>query len=67
MSSTAAADIGSPGSARSPGTPRSGLAGPQPRVRHQARESLVLMVFSAAASTAFAGCLLVLTALGHQG
>ena len=57
MSITSAADV------RSPGVPHSA----EPRVRHQAREAIVLMVFSAAASTAIAGCLLLLTALGRQG
>ncbi len=55
MSITATAEIGSPG------------GDPRPRVRHQAREAVALMVFSAVASSAVAGCLLVLTALGHQG
>ena len=64
MSITAAADIGSPGAPRQPGA-----AGPEPRprVRHQAREAVVLMAFSATASSALAGCLLLLTTLGHQG
>jgi hypothetical protein len=64
MSITSAADIGSPGTRRQRGGPD---AGPRPRVRHQAREAVALMVFSATASSAFAACLLVLTALGHQG
>jgi hypothetical protein len=38
-----------------------------PRVRHLAREAIGLMAFSALASTTFAGCLLLLTTLGHQG
>jgi hypothetical protein len=38
-----------------------------PRVRHLAREALGLMAFSALASTTLAGCLLLLTTLGHQG
>ena len=57
MSITSAADV------RSPDAPQSA----EPRVRHLAREAIVLMAFSAAASTAIAGCLLLLTALGRQG
>ena len=38
-----------------------------PRVRHLARQALGLMVFSAVTSTTLAGCLLLLTRLGHQG
>lgn len=38
-----------------------------PRVRHLAREAVGLMLFSAIVSTTLAGCLLVLTTLGHQG
>jgi hypothetical protein len=38
-----------------------------PRVRHLARDAIGLMVFSAIASSTLAGCLLVLTTLGHQG
>ena len=38
-----------------------------PRVRHLARDAIGLMAFSALASTTFAGCLLLLTTLGHQG
>jgi hypothetical protein len=57
MSITSAADV------RSPDVPQSA----EPRVRHLAREAIVLMAFSAAASTAIAGCLLLLTALGRQG
>ena len=57
MSITSAADVGSPGV---PGTA-------VPRVRHLAREAIVLMAFSAVASTTLAGCLLLLTALGRQG
>ena len=38
-----------------------------PRVRHLAREALGLMVFSAVTSATLAGCLLLLTSLGHQG
>ena len=38
-----------------------------PRVRHLAREAIGLMAFSALASTTLAGCLLLLTTLGHQG
>ena len=56
MSITSAADV------RSPDVPQSA----EPRVRHLAREAIVLMAFSAAASTAIAGCLLLLTALGRQ-
>jgi hypothetical protein len=37
------------------------------RVRHQAREALVLMAFSAATSLALAAALLLLTSLGRQG
>ena len=40
---------------------------PSPRVRHLAREAIGLMAFSAVASTTLAGCLLLLTTLGHQG
>jgi len=39
----------------------------EPRVRHLAREAIVLMAFSAGASTTIAGCLLLLTALGRRG
>ena len=39
---------------------------PVRRVRHLAREAFGLMAFSAIASTALAGCLLVLTTLGHR-
>lgn len=46
---------------------RGGAGDPQPRVRHLAREAMVLMVFSASSSVAFAGCLLLLTSLGRQG
>ncbi|MGH3348238.1 MAG: hypothetical protein ACRDO4_14765 [Nocardioides sp.] len=60
MSITSAADVGSPGV---PGV--AGSTGP--RVRHLAREAVVLMAFSAGASTALAGCLLLLTTLGRQG
>lgn len=59
MSIISAADVGSPD------VP--GLGDPQPRVRHLAREAVVLMTFSAATSVAFAGCLLFLTALGRRG
>lgn len=55
MSITPAADAGTHSSRR------------VPRVRHLARESLVLMAFSAATSTVLAGSLLLLTSLGHQG
>jgi hypothetical protein len=41
--------------------------GAEPRVRHLAREAIVLMAFSAVASTSIAGCLLLLTALGRRG
>lgn len=58
-----AADIG-PADAGHPGL---GGADPLPRVRHLAREALVLMAFSAVTSSAVAGCLLVLTSLGRQG
>ncbi len=51
----------------SSGSPGAAGAAPRPRVRHQAREAVALMAFSALASSAVAGCLLVLTALGHQG
>jgi hypothetical protein len=57
MSITSAADVESPGV---PGTA-------VPRVRHLAREAIVLMAFSAGASTTLAGCLLFLTALGRRG
>ena len=59
MSFTRAADgtVGVP--------PRVAPAGP--RVRHLAREAIGLMAFSAIASTTLAGCLLLLTTLGHQG
>lgn len=57
MSITSAAGVGSPG------VP----VAAEPRVRHLAREAVVLMAFSAGASTAFAGCLLLLTALGRRG
>ena len=36
-------------------------------MRHLAREAIGLMAFSAVASTTLAGCLLLLTTLGHQG
>lgn len=55
--SITSADVGHPGV---PGTH-------VPRVRHLAREAVVLMAFSAGASTAIAACLLLLTALGRQG
>jgi hypothetical protein len=42
-------------------------ADPLPRVRHLAREAVVLMTFSAVASSAFAGCLLLVTTLGSRG
>ena len=56
MSITPAADVGA-----------ADVPGAAPRVRHLAREALVLMTFSAAASAAFAGCLLLLGTLGRQG
>ncbi|HEX6148989.1 hypothetical protein [Nocardioides sp.] len=60
MSITSAADV------RSSGVPgHAGHAGP--RVRHLAREAIVLMAFSAGASTAIATCLLLLTVLGRRG
>jgi hypothetical protein len=37
----------------------------QPRVRHQARDAVVLMAFSAASSMAVAGGLLLLAQLGR--
>ena len=43
------------------------LAGPPRRVRHQAREAVALMAFSALTSVALAAALLVLTSLGQQG
>ncbi len=64
MSILSAADVGSPDAGHS------GLGGAsdaQPRVRHLAREAVVLMTFSAATSVAVAGCLLLLTTLGRQG
>ncbi len=54
-------------------TPAAGVAPAEapvvaaPRVRHQAREAVVLMVFSAATSAAFAACLVVVASLGRQG
>ena len=57
MSIITAADVGSPDA----------FGDPQPRVRHLAREAVVLMTFSAATSVAVAGCLLLLTTLGRQG
>jgi len=57
MSITSAADV------RSPGV----QLDTQPRVRHLAREAIVLMAFSAGASTTIASCLLLLTALGRRG
>lgn len=57
MSTTSIADVGSAGAGPDP----------QPRVRHLAREAVVLMTFSAATSLALAGCLMLLTTLGHQG
>jgi hypothetical protein len=43
-----------------------GAQGPR-RVRHQARDAVALMAFSAAASTAVAGALLLLTQLSPAG
>jgi hypothetical protein len=40
---------------------------PARRVRHQAREAVVLMAFSAGMSAALACCLVLLTSLGRQG
>ena len=40
---------------------------PQRRVRHQAREALLVMVFSAAVSAGLAVLMLLLMALGRQG
>ena len=56
MSITSAADVGSPDARAA-----------RPRVRHLAREALVLMAFSAVTSATIAGCLLLLTSLGHRG
>ncbi|MCY7396248.1 MAG: hypothetical protein LH468_08890 [Nocardioides sp.] len=39
----------------------------QRRVRHQAREAVALMAFSASVSLGIAALFLVVTALGHQG
>lgn len=39
----------------------------QRRVRHQARDAVTLMAFSAATSVAFAGALLVLTHFSARG
>lgn len=64
MSIITAADVGS-ADAGQPGS--GGTSDPQPRVRHLAREAMVLMAFSAASSVAFAGCLRLLTTLGRQG
>jgi hypothetical protein len=61
MSSTSIAQVGPSGAPDRPGALR------QPRVRHLAREAVVLMLFSAGTSSALAGCLLLLTSLGHQG
>lgn len=55
MSVTPAADVGSPD-----------VPVATPRVRHLAREAVVLMAFSAATSATLAGCLLILTSLGRQ-
>jgi hypothetical protein len=56
MRITPAADVGS-----------TDVPGAAPRVRHLAREALVLMLFSATTSATLAGCLLLLTNLGRQG
>jgi hypothetical protein len=48
-------------------TPADIASPPRPRVRHQARDAVTVMAFSATASCVVAGCLLLLTALGHQG
>lgn len=53
MSITTATDVG-------PDVPA------RPRVRHLAREALVLMAFSATTSLTLAGCLVLLTNLGRQ-
>jgi len=64
MSTISAAGVGSSDAAPSG---FGGAGEPQPRVRHLAREALVLMTFSATTSLAVAGCLLLLTTLGRQG
>jgi len=64
MSTISAAGVGS-ADAAPPGLAGEGTS--QPRVRHLAREAVVLMTFSAATSMAVAGCLLLLTTLGRQG
>lgn len=46
-------------------TPLSAPPQPVRRVRHQARESLAVMAFSAATSVAFAGAVLLVTSLGR--
>ena len=46
-------------------TPLSASPRPVRRVRHQARESLAVMAFSATTSAAFAGAILLLTSLGR--
>lgn len=56
MSITSAADVGAPD-----------VPVAVPRVRHLARESLVLMAFSAGTSTAVAAGFVLLTSLGRQG
>jgi hypothetical protein len=48
-------------------TPADIASPPRPRERHQARDAVTLMAFSATASCVVAGCLLLLTSLGHQG
>ena len=60
--SITAADIGQPAE-----HPSFGGSDPMPRVRHLAREAVVLMTFSAVTSSAFAGCLLLLSTLGRRG
>ena len=37
----------------------------QPRVRHQARDAVVLMTFSATTSVGLAACLMLLSSLGR--
>ena len=43
----------------------SDAVGPGRRVRHQARDALVLMAFSAALSSAFAAAMLLVSVLGR--
>jgi hypothetical protein len=42
-----------------------GMSPADRRVRHQARDALVVMAFSAGASLAFAAAVLLLSSLGH--